>query len=148
MKSKVYPPTYFFLFLLAVVAVHYLLPLKHLLPLWARLIGLAPIAFGIVLNLWTDSLFKKRETTVKPYEQPSSLLVAGPFRLSRHPMYLGMVAILLGEAMLFGSLSALLLPLVFAVLMEWLFIPYEERNMQAQFGEEYLAYKKKVRRWI
>ena len=63
-------------------------------------------------------------------------------------MYLGMVAILLGVALLVGSLITFLVPLCFGVLMEVLFVPVEERNLEGVFGEEYLDYKRRVRRWI
>ncbi len=110
--------------------------------------GLLLVGFGVVLNLWTDSLFKKNRTTVKPQEMPSKLLITGPFRISRHPMYLGMVSILLGEAVFLGSLIAFVFPLIFAILMGLFFIPREEENLERAFGREYVDYKRRVRRWI
>lgn len=95
-----------------------------------------------------DSLFKKNRTTVKPQEMPSKLLVSGPFRISRHPMYIGMAAILLGEAVFLGSLIAFVFPLIFVMLMELFFIPKEEENLECAFGREYVDYKRRVRRWI
>ena len=106
------------------------------------------VAFGVVLNIWTDAIFKKRDTTVKPHEIPTALEISGPFQMSRHPMYLGMVAILLGVAVLLGSLVTLFFPVIFIVLMEMFFIPLEEQNLEKTFGKKYLDYKKKVRRWI
>jgi len=93
-------------------------------------------------------LFKKRKTNVKPYDLPTFLEVTGPFRLSRHPMYLGMCSILLGEAVILGSVTVFLFPIFFVILMEIIFIPYEEKNLEEVFGGEYVDYKKKVRRWI
>ena len=104
--------------------------------------------FGIILNIWSDLLFKKKKTTVKPHKTPSLLVISGPFRISRHPMYLGMVAILLGTAILHGTLITFLFPIIFIILMEIVFISTEEKNLEKAFGEKYLNYKKKVRRWI
>jgi protein-S-isoprenylcysteine O-methyltransferase Ste14 len=58
----------------------------------------------LVLSLLFYFVFTKSKTTVKPHEIPTSLEISGPFRISRHPMYLGMAAILLGVAIVLGSL--------------------------------------------
>lgn len=93
-------------------------------------------------------MFKKHGTTVKPHESPTALVTSGPFRLSRHPTYLGMCAILLRVAMLVGSHVTFVLPVVFMIPMEGIFIPLEERNLEEIFGERYVEYRKKVRRWM
>ena len=111
-------------------------------------LGIIFIFFGGLINIWTDNLFKGRKTTVKPFDPPAFLEVRGPFRISRHPMYLGMCAILLGTAILLGSIVTFFSPFVFIVLMEILFIPMEEKSLENEFGQEYLNYKKRVRRWI
>ena len=100
------------------------------------------------MAIWADSLFKKSGTTIIPYEIPTSLVTSGPFRISRQPIYLGMTTILLGETILLGSFITFILPVIFAILMEIIFIPMEEKNLEIVFGEKYLDYKKKVRRWI
>ena len=91
---------------------------------------------------------KIRLEQVKPYEAPTALQVSGPFRISRHPMYLGMMSILLGAAVLMMSLVAFLFPILFIILMEIIFIPTEEKNLKAVFGKPYFNYRQKVRRWI
>ena len=148
MKSRLLPPTYFLVFLLLSVALHFIIPIKKIIYSPYTYVGIALVAVGMVLNLWSDSLFKKRKTTVKPYELPGELLTSGPFRISRHPMYLGMAAILLGVAILLGTVITFVLPALFAILMEITFIPFEEKNLEEVFGEQYLAYRKRVRRWI
>jgi len=103
---------------------------------------------GIALNIWADVLFKKNKTTVKPYKSPTELITSGPFRISRHPMYLGMMLILLGAAIVSGTLIAFVFPIVFIVLIELFFIPFEEKNLERIFGKKFLDYKKSVRRWL
>ena len=91
---------------------------------------------------------RQKNTTVKPYLNPTELITTGPFQLRRHPMYLGMASVLLGVAINHGTVSTFITPIIFIVLMEVLFIPTEEKNLINLFGEEYLAYKQKNRRWI
>ena len=103
---------------------------------------------GGALNIWTDQLFKKNETTVKPDEKPSVLIQSGPFNISRNPMYLGMTILLIGIGFILGSIISFVGAILFVVAMEIAFITQEEKNLQEQFGEEFNAYRKKVRRWI
>lgn len=85
---------------------------------------------------------------MKPYEESKDLVTDGIFRISRHPMYLGMVLILLGISILLSSLTPFIVVTTFAVIMETVFIRVEEQMMQETFGLEYVEYKQKVRKWI
>lgn len=148
MKAEIQPPTIFAALLVLSAALYYLSPTRQVAqPPWA-FVGVLLIGLGVIFNLWADSLFKRSKTTVKPQKIPTALIVSGPFRISRHPMYLGMAAILLGEAVVFGSLASFAFLLIFAGLMEALFIRREEEMLEEAFGEEYLDYRRRVRRWI
>ena len=140
------PPTYFILTLIASVALHFAYPMDRVLNF--PKIGFSLFLFGVILNLWTDKLFKEGETTVKPFEDPSLLITSGPFRFSRHPMYLGMASILLGIAFILGTVVAFVYPFLFVVTMEIMFILYEESDLERVFGDEYLDYRRRVRRWV
>lgn len=148
MKSRFLPPTYFWLLILVSLLLHFILPIKKIITSPYRYFGIIFVVLGIILNLWVDSMFKKKKTTVKPYENPTELLTSGPFRISRHPVYLGMAAVLLGETILLGSLITLISPILFIIISELLFIPFEEENLEKLFGKKYSEYKKKKRRWI
>ena len=148
MKSKIRPDIYFIAFLALSIALHFGLLIKKMLYPPYTYVGWVFIAVGPVLIMWCDLLFKKMETTVKPYEQPTQLLISGPFRISRHPMYLGMVMLLLGVAIVHGTLVSFVFPVVFGILMELLFIPFEEANLERILGRQYLEYKQRVRRWV
>ncbi len=148
MKSKLMPPSYFNGCLIVSFVLLLLLPIYLGIAAPYNYLGILLIAFGIVLNLWADKLIKKFETTVKPYEKPSYLITNGPFRISRHPMYFGMASILFGGAVIFDSLWFLICGVLYIISVEILFISKEENNMKAAFGEQFLEYKKKVRRWI
>jgi len=142
------PPHVLFACLAAMTLLYLFLPLSYWIAFPWSWIGLLPILLGAILNLKADNLFKQWKTTVKPSEVPSNLIQSGPFRISRHPMYLGMTLILLGAAILFGAVSALLPVLLFPICMEVLFISMEEKKMAAEFGAAWDKYKKRVRRWI
>ena len=142
------PPTYFIALLIISIGLHFILPITKLIYPPYNYSGVIVIIFGIVINLWTDSLFKKNKTTVKPHEMPNLILASGPFRISRHPMYLGMASILFGTAIIMGSLITFIFPIIFIILMEYLFIRMEEKNMEKKFGDKFLNHKKKIRRWI
>ena len=148
MNKKIMPPTYFIVLLFLSIGLHFLFPVMRLISLPYNYLGILIIIFGIILNLWTDSLFKKRQTTVKPHEMPNFFISSGPFRISRHPMYLGMALILFGVAVFLGSLITFVFPMMFVIIMEKLFIPIEEKNLEKKFGNKYIAYKERVRKWI
>jgi len=147
-KKKDLPLNYLLIFLLAEIIFHLVLPVKKLIWPPFNYTGVIIILFGIVINLWADGLFKKYQTTVKPDEKPTYLIKNGPFRISRHPMYLGMLSILLGAAILLGSIVAFIFPLIFFIVVSQKFIPLEEKNLVRIFGKEYQDYKKKTRKWI
>ncbi len=147
-KNNILPPTYFAFCLIITVLLHYLLPIKQFIYPPYNWLGFLFFVVGGVLNIWTDQLFKKNETTVKPDEKPSAFIQTGPFNISRNPMYLGMTILLIGIGFILGSLTSFIGFILFIISMEIRFIPMEEKLMLEQFGEEFDAYKKKVRRWI
>lgn len=146
--KKLLPPAYLLIAILVMIAFHWLLPLSQIVAgLW-RLTGLMPLAAGISLNIAADRAFQRAGTTVKPFEASTTLITTGVFRISRHPMYLGFVLILLGVAALLGSLTPWLVIPIFAILIDRVFIQAEERMLAEQFGQSWLVYKAGVRRWL
>ena len=130
------------------LVLHFLFPGAKLITLPWNLLGAVPLVLGIAMNLIADRAFKKVGTTVKPYEESTTLITEGVFRMSRHPMYVGFVLILFGIAIFVGSLTPYAVILIFAILMGVVFIRVEERMLEETFGETWMEYKKKVRRWI
>ena len=119
------------------------LPFKKYISLFFVLLGFF-ITFSSARN------FKKKETTVNPIkpEEASQLVTDGFFKITRNPMYLGMLLFLLGLSIYNGIIVGLLfLPLFVGYITFFQIIP-EERAMIKIFGEDYKAYMKKVRRWI
>jgi protein-S-isoprenylcysteine O-methyltransferase Ste14 len=145
---KILPTTYLLISIVLMVALHFLIPLVQVIPVPWNILGIVPIVAGVALNLIADSAFRKVRTTVKPFEESSSLVTNGVFRLSRNPMYLGFVLILLGIAIVLGSLTAFAIIPVLAILMDRVFIQVEEGMLEVKFGQTWLEYKAKERRWI
>ncbi len=143
------PPTYLLISIVAILALRFLLPtIGGIIPFPWDLLGLIPLVAGVVLNLVADRAFQRAHTTVKPFEESSALIAGGAYRLCRNPMYLGFVLILIGIAVLVGSLMAYLVVLAFAVLMDRKFIAVEERMLAEKFGAEWDEYKRSTRRWL
>jgi protein-S-isoprenylcysteine O-methyltransferase Ste14 len=146
--GRILPPTYLFNALAAMVLLHLFVPLHSLTHYPWNIFGIVPLSAGIFLNLAADRSLKKRSTTVKPFEVSSALVTSGVFRFSRHPMYLGMICILSGVALLLGSLSPFIIIPIFALLMDSTFISAEESMLDTRFGDEWRKYKSTVRRWL
>jgi len=92
--------------------------------------------------------FRRSETTIIPFQESSSLVVSGMYRITRNPMYLGMVTILTGIAMLTGSLSPFVIPIIFVPVLNRRVIRHEEAMLEQAFGGEYRDYQRRVRRWL
>ncbi|MFY9799985.1 MAG: isoprenylcysteine carboxylmethyltransferase family protein [Methanoregula sp.] len=139
---------YFLILLVLSVLLNFVFPVVVFLSPPSTYSGYLILGFGLVLALWSRSLFLKNATTLQLSEEPTSFLTSGPFCISRNPIYLGMASILLGVAVLQGTLVALAFPVLFVTLIEFFIIPGEERKLEKIFGEPYREYKKSVRRWI
>lgn len=146
--KRVMPPTYLLASLVAVVALRVALPaLAFSAPVTVAL-GLALLLSGIILNLAADQSFKRRGTAVSPDAAPSALINAGVFRLTRNPMYLGMVFIIASVSLLIGAPVGLAVAVAMLLILDRSFVPGEERRLEAAFGGEYAEYKAAVRRWV
>ncbi|MFA6328495.1 MAG: isoprenylcysteine carboxylmethyltransferase family protein [Candidatus Micrarchaeia archaeon] len=140
--------TYFIILLLLSIWLSFAFPTQAVIYAPYTYFGAIIIGLGLAMAFWSRALFLKGKTTLSPYEMPTALVTEGPFSISRNPMYLGMAAILLGVAVMLGTLAAFAFPAMFAMIIGALFIPNEERKLEKIFGEKYRKYKKKVRRWI
>jgi len=147
-SKKIMPPTFFYIYIMLAVALHFVVPIKQLIVGPYRLLGVIPILFGLWLNLWADQLFKKLKTTVKPFEKSTTFIDEGPFRFTRNPMYVGMTAALVGVAIILGSVLVFLIPILFAVHMHRAYIVHEETALAEIFGRGFTDYCGRVRRWL
>jgi protein-S-isoprenylcysteine O-methyltransferase Ste14 len=147
-RPKILPPTGMLVALLLMLALHFGFPVWQNLPIVIRLVGFLPLGLGVYLSYAAERAFHQAGTTVQPFDKSSVLVTDGLFRLSRNPMYLGMVLVLLGVALLLGSLAPFGIIPIFSGWINMQFIRPEESMLASQFGQDWLEYKKRVRRWI
>ena len=148
MKNPTLPPSYFFSAIVLMALLHYLLPVREIITWPWTVLGIAFLVAGAMLNLSADKAFKVNNTTVKPFQESARLITAGVFGVTRNPMYLGMALILAGIATMAGTVTPFLVIPVFVVLMDWVFIRAEEGMLAQRFGDQWLDYKQRVRKWI
>lgn len=147
-KGKPYPPIYFFVSIVLMVTLHYLAPIRQLLSMPFIYAGVPLVLGGICITAVVARAFTRVGTPVVPFEKSTVVVTNGLFRFSRNPMYLGMVTVLVGVALLLGSAAAFGPIPIFVWLIYNQFIRPEEQFLEELFGEEYLAYKRKVRRCV
>lgn len=140
------PPVYALLSLGLCKGLDSLLPLP--LDISAPLLGAALAAPGLGLPLWAWAHFFSKKTTPIPTREPSALVAEGPYRITRNPMYLGLLLLLASAAFFLGPPVYLLGPALFYWAIDRLFIPYEEAKLERLFGAEYAELKRKVGRWL
>jgi protein-S-isoprenylcysteine O-methyltransferase Ste14 len=147
-RVKVLPPLLFLVVLAGALVADRLLPL----PLpggGARVVaGVALVVAGLAVMAWAGRAMWGSHTTVSPWARVSALVTSGPFRFTRNPIYLGDLLVYLGVALWVGTWwPVLFLPLLFPA-VQWLVIGPEEHYLTARFGDDYTAYRQRVRRWI
>ena len=113
-------------------------------------VGWLLLLSGGVLALSGVLAFRRATTTVDPRspQKTSALVTSGVYGLSRNPMYLGFLLMLVGWWFLLGGGLSIVVPPVFAMFIDRYQIRPEERWMEERFGDDYMAYREKVRRWI
>lgn len=142
------PPVVLFGALLLQLCAHFVIPVTDFVVWPWNLIGGALIFAGFGIAVYADWQFKRVNTPVHPFHTPVVLVTTGVFAFTRNPMYLGMVAVLVGVAIVLGTVTPWAIPPLFAWYLAARFIRVEEAALSEQFGEAYRAYARRVRRWI
>lgn len=110
--------------------------------------GLIVVGAVLGLGLWSVVLFRKTGQSENPWKPTPQIVERGPFRITRNPMYLQMVLVCVGVAVILMDLWILALIPVCAWLLQRFAILPEEAYLERKFGDTYLAYKRRVRRWL
>jgi protein-S-isoprenylcysteine O-methyltransferase Ste14 len=142
------PPTLLLLALVAAAAVHVLVPGVDLVAGWWRLLGLVPLVVGGALNLAADAALRRAGTTVKPGLPSAALVTGGVFSVTRNPMYVGMVLLVVAVWIALGSATPGAVAVLFALLLDRYFVAPEEEKLQHEFGRSYGEYRARVGRWL
>jgi protein-S-isoprenylcysteine O-methyltransferase Ste14 len=142
------PPIVYLLGFLIGVGLELLFPIDSP-PTWLRILGgVLGVGAFVLLDVGAFRRFLRAGTPAIPFKPTTALVTSGPYRVTRNPMYVGMAVLHAGLAFAFGVIWALaVLPAVIFVI-DRLVIAREEPYLERLFGEQYLAYKRRVRRWI
>jgi len=143
------PPPLIFLAGLAIgFALEALLPGSSIPDALGWILGGALLLAGVALLFSFERAFHRKKTAANPWRPTTAIATDGPYRLTRNPAYVGMALVYLGIALLSQALWVLVpLPVVLAIVDRGV-IAREERYLERKFGQEYLDYKRRVRRWV
>jgi protein-S-isoprenylcysteine O-methyltransferase Ste14 len=145
------PPLLFGIPWLAGLVMGWIFPVRLIPPAAApaaRTIGVVVALLAIALGVWASRTFRSAATTPNPYRPTTAITAAGPYRFTRNPMYVGMLLLYLALTVAANTPWPLLwLPLVLIVMRRGV-IDREERYLERKFGDEYRAYRARVRRWL
>ena len=147
---KIYPPLYMLMGAGLIWCLHLNLPIYTLpSPLWQQM-AYVFIGLALILDLSSLGLFLWQSTTAHPFREhnTSQLVITGFYRISRNPMYLGLLLLQIGWACYLGSLSGFIIPPLFIWVITTQQIIHEEHILTEKFGEVYIAYQQQVRRWL
>jgi len=146
---KLPPPIWALIYVLVALVISWQLGWPLLpgfpLPKLGLALALLPWAFPV----WAAVLFHRAGTEINPISPTNrALIVDGPYRYTRNPMYLGLALVTLGVAIWVGAWPMFLAPVALFVTTNWVHIPFEETKMHRQFGASYDQYLARVRRWV
>jgi protein-S-isoprenylcysteine O-methyltransferase Ste14 len=121
-------------------------PIMQRLP--ALSIGAVLLVLALVLSLSAFAQFWRKHTSVMPQKPTTAIIQSGPFRITRNPLYLSMILLYVGIALVMNTVwPLLLLPLVLLIMHRGVILR-EERYLEQKFGDEYISYRSRVRRWL
>jgi len=114
-----------------------------------NVLGLVPVVGGLACVAWCLALHFVRAPRGWTLEAtPHYLVDVGPYRFSRNPMYVAALAIWFGWALFYGSVAVLVGACVLGAVVVLVVVPFEERRLEARFGDGYVRYRRRVPRWL
>ena len=142
------PPLVYLLFMFAAYAAHYFYPIGLGISSGLNYIGVAVAMLGIFMAILVSRSFKRSETNIEPWKPTTKIISTGIYAYSRNPIYVGFCLVPVGIGIFLNSFWILISFIASAVLVYYVAISKEEAYIEEKFGEEYLHYKSKVRRWL
>jgi protein-S-isoprenylcysteine O-methyltransferase Ste14 len=123
-------------------------PTETLLYIPYKFIATVSIISGFTVMTWAWLQFRKSDTAVCPTSKSSLIVTNGVYKYSRNPMYLGMLLMLTGASFFMGTMPSMFAPIGFFIIIDKVFIPFEEEKLQNFFGDVYSTYLTQTRRWV
>ena len=142
------PPLIFIGLLLAGYGLQQVLPIGLGITLWSKAIGSVLILSGMLSLLFLLATYLRKKTNIEPWKPTTYIITSGLYACSRNPIYLSLCLVAIGIGFLLNSLWIVFSFLPSAALVYCFAIKKEEAYLEAKFGEQYLCYKRKVRRWL
>jgi protein-S-isoprenylcysteine O-methyltransferase Ste14 len=144
----VWPPLLFASTLLIGGLLHLVFPVRLLSPLPARIAGSLIVCGAGFFAIWAERVMKAAGTNIRPDKPALAIVTTGPFCFSRNPMYVSLCALQLGIALLINGVMPLVFLLPLILVLHFGVIKREERYLMTKFGNEYLSFKNRTRRWL
>jgi protein-S-isoprenylcysteine O-methyltransferase Ste14 len=148
---RIFPPFIYAGAFVIGYAVHRFVPVHlwpNAVPAAARVVAWGLLGAWLGLGGSAVFLFRRAGTTPNPTKPTTAIVMHGPYRFTRNPMYLGLIALYLGLVVFLNSLWPLVLLPAVVVMVQRHVIAREEAYLAAKFGDAYRAYTERVRRWL
>jgi protein-S-isoprenylcysteine O-methyltransferase Ste14 len=146
---KLPPPVWALVYVLIALAISWQLGWPNLPGFPLPTLGFALALIPWILPVWAVAVFRREGAEINPMSPTNRVLIVdGPYRYTRNPMYLGLVLVTLGIAVWVGAWPMFLAPIAVFATANWVHIPFEEAKMRRQFGAAFDEYVGRVRRWV
>ncbi len=147
-RVVIFPPLLFLIVVITVAGLQWILPIPWPLFGISRWVGGLLALAGLALVTWARTCFSRAETNVSPRRSSTTIVMHGPYRFSRNPMYIAMIITLAGVAFGLRWVWGLALIPVLWLMLHFGVIAREEAYLEAKFAEAYRDYRQRVRRWV
>lgn len=147
-KPRILPPVWLTISIAAILALDHWLPIVQLTPRLTHVSAWLLLLPGFAVVLIPSMSFFRAKTGIIPFSDSTTLIQTGLYRISRNPIYLGMVLIQAGLAWKLGTLGAWIPVVLFALIIHREFVLKEEAFLLNIYGDQYREYMRRVRRWI
>ena len=145
---RVHPPIIYAISILSGIGMNNLWPLAMPFGLHGRFYGGIIIVVATLVAAWALLHFHRHDTDVRPDKPDSALIISGPYRFTRNPLYMVLTLVQITAAVWLDNLWILLLVIASVIVITRYAITREELYLEQLFGQEYLKYKQRVRRWF
>ncbi len=143
-----HPPVFYITATLIALGIDYVYPLAFGFDDLGGTLGIAVFIIGVVITIMSFRMFASDKQSPSVHEPTSSIYTSGIYAYSRNPIYLGVLLWMAGASLYFDILWLLIVCIPLVMFMNKVVIEKEETYLEGKFGDEYLAYKSQVRRWI
>jgi protein-S-isoprenylcysteine O-methyltransferase Ste14 len=144
----VFPPVLFLSAVVLGVTLQLFWPIQVSRALPVKIIGGLFVSMGVASIVSAKKRMRCVGTNVRPDKPTTAIVTDGPYHLTRNPIYLGAMTAYLGLSLVFNAFWPLPVLIPFLFLLDWGVVRREEHYLEGKFGDVYLAYKARVRRWL